>query len=111
MSCGLRDVLSFEEAGKPAVLIPLPTAIYNHQHHNAEVMARAGAALLLPQPELSGAGLARRITEILSDPQRLQAMSRHSWTMRRSDAAEAIVRECYDVTRRRHETSGSARVL
>jgi len=108
---GAMTIAELTACGKPAILIPLPTAIYNHQHHNAEVMARAGAALLLPQPELSGAGLARRITEILSDPQRLQAMSRHSWTMRRSDAAEAIVRECYDVTRRRHETSGSARVL
>jgi hypothetical protein len=38
-------------------------------------------------------------------------MSRHSWNMRRSDAAETIVRECYDVIRRRHETRGSARVL
>ena len=36
-------------------------------------------------------------------------MSRHSWEMRRSDAAETIVRECYDVMRRRHEASASAR--
>ena len=97
--------------GKPAILIPLPTAIYNHQLRNAEVMAQAGGAVLLPQEELTGAGLARTITDILREPQRLQAMSRHSWNMRRSDAAKTIVGECYDVIRRRHETSGSARVL
>ena len=97
--------------GKPAILIPLPTAIYNHQLRNAQAMAAAGAAVLLPQAELSGAGLVRILTDILRDPQRLQTMSRHSWAMRRSDAAEAIVRECYDVIRRRHEISGSALVL
>ena len=108
---GAMTIAELTACGKPAILIPLPTAIYNHQLRNAEVMARAGAAVLLPQGELSGAGLARSVTDIMRDPQRLQAMSRHSWTMRRSDAAEAIVRECYDVIRRRHETSGSARVL
>jgi UDP-N-acetylglucosamine--N-acetylmuramyl-(pentapeptide) pyrophosphoryl-undecaprenol N-acetylglucosamine transferase len=78
---------------------------------NAEVMANAGGALLLPQAELTGAGLAQAITDILGEPQRLEAMSRHSWNMRRSDAAETIVRECYDVIRRRHEASDSARAL
>ncbi|MDP9132043.1 MAG: hypothetical protein M3M98_02770, partial [Nitrospirota bacterium] len=61
--------------------------------------------------ELSGASLARAITDTLREPQRLRAMSRHSWNMRRSDAAETIVRECYDIVRRRHDTSGRARVL
>jgi UDP-N-acetylglucosamine--N-acetylmuramyl-(pentapeptide) pyrophosphoryl-undecaprenol N-acetylglucosamine transferase len=108
---GAMTIAELTVCGKPAILIPLPTAIYNHQLRNAQVMAQAGAAVVLPQGELSGTGLARSVTELLRDPQRLQTMSRQSWTMRRSDAAEAIVRECYDVIRRRHETSGSARVL
>ena len=108
---GAMTIAELTACGKPAILIPLPTAIYNHQHRNAEVMAQAGAAVLLPQRELSGAGLARTVTDILRDTERLQAMSRQSSTMRRSDAAEVIVRECYDIIRRRHETSGSARIL
>ncbi len=108
---GAMTIAELTVCGKPAILIPLPTAIYNHQLRNAEVMARAGGAVLLPQAELTGAELARIITDILREPQRLQAMSQQSWNMRRSDAAEAIVRECYDVIRRRHENRGSARVL
>ncbi len=108
---GAMTIAELTVCGKPAILIPLPTAIYNHQLRNAEVMAKAGGAVLLPQAELTGAGLARAIMDILREPQRLQTMSRHSWNMRRSDAADTIVRECYDVIRRRHETSGSARAL
>nr|MBA3753803.1 UDP-N-acetylglucosamine--N-acetylmuramyl-(pentapeptide) pyrophosphoryl-undecaprenol N-acetylglucosamine transferase [Nitrospira sp.] len=108
---GAMTIAELTVCGKPAILIPLPTSIYNHQLHNAEVMVLAGGAVLLPQAELTGAGLARAITDTLREPQRLQTMSRHSWNMRRSDAAEIIVRECYDVIRRRHETNGSARAL
>ncbi len=108
---GAMTIAELTVCGKPAILIPLPTAIYNHQLRNAEVMAQAGGAVLLPQAELTGAGLARSIIDIVSDPERLQSMSRQSWNMRRSDAAETIVRECYDVLRRRHEASGSACAL
>jgi UDP-N-acetylglucosamine--N-acetylmuramyl-(pentapeptide) pyrophosphoryl-undecaprenol N-acetylglucosamine transferase len=108
---GAMTIAELTACGKPAILIPLPTAIYNHQLHNAEVMAKAGGAMLVPQADLTGAGLGGIITDILRDPQRLQAMSRQSLSMRRTDAAETIVRECYDLIRRRHETSGSARVL
>lgn len=108
---GAMTIAELTVCGKPAILIPLPTAIYNHQLRNAEVMAQAGGAVLLPQADLTGASLARTIMEVLREPQRLQTMSRQSWNMRRCDAADAIVRECYDVIRRRHETRGSARVL
>ncbi|MCW5798907.1 MAG: UDP-N-acetylglucosamine--N-acetylmuramyl-(pentapeptide) pyrophosphoryl-undecaprenol N-acetylglucosamine transferase [Nitrospira sp.] len=108
---GAMTIAELTVCGKPAILIPLPTAIYNHQLRNAEVMAKAGGAVLLPQAELTGAALAHTMTEIFGDQQRLETMSRHSWNMRRSDAAETIVRECYDVIRRRHEASDSARAL
>ena len=47
-------------AGKPAIFIPLPTAADDHQRHNARRLASGGAALLLPQAELSGDRLAAR---------------------------------------------------
>jgi UDP-N-acetylglucosamine--N-acetylmuramyl-(pentapeptide) pyrophosphoryl-undecaprenol N-acetylglucosamine transferase len=108
---GAMTIAELAACEKPAILIPLPTAIYNHQLRNAEVMARAGAAVMIPQAELTGAGLARTITDLVRDPERLQTMSRYSGNMRRNDAAETIVRECYDIIRRRHETSRSGRVL
>lgn len=103
---GAMTIAELNASGTPAILIPLPTAIYNHQLRNAEVMVQAGGAVLLSQGELTGGTLAQTVTDILCDPQRLATMSRCSWNMRRSDAAETIVRECYDLIRRRHETSG-----
>jgi UDP-N-acetylglucosamine--N-acetylmuramyl-(pentapeptide) pyrophosphoryl-undecaprenol N-acetylglucosamine transferase len=85
--------------GKPAILIPLPTAIYRHQDKNARVMERAGAAVTLPQSELSGAALARAITALLSDPGRLEAMGRQSAAMGKPDAAEVIVGACRGLLR------------
>ena len=92
---GAMTVAELTTCGKPAILIPLPTAIYDHQMKNAKVMAAAGAAVVLPQADLTGATLARSVAQILDDPQRMKAMEDASVGLRRLDAAEAIVRECY----------------
>ena len=104
---GGMTIAELTVCGKPAILIPLPTAIYNHQALNAQVMESAGAAIVLSQTDLNGARLSRVITGILQEPERLRTMSTNSFGMRRIDAAEVIVRECYDVMGRRHETNRS----
>jgi UDP-N-acetylglucosamine--N-acetylmuramyl-(pentapeptide) pyrophosphoryl-undecaprenol N-acetylglucosamine transferase len=92
---GAMTVAELTTCGRPAILIPLPTAIYDHQMKNAKVMEAAGAAVVLPQADLTGATLARSVAQILDDPQRMKAMEAASVGLRRLDAAEAIVRECY----------------
>jgi UDP-N-acetylglucosamine--N-acetylmuramyl-(pentapeptide) pyrophosphoryl-undecaprenol N-acetylglucosamine transferase len=57
-------------------------------------MEAAGAAVLLPQLDLTGPKLAQTIAAILDDPERMRAMGAASATLRRTDAAESIVREC-----------------
>ncbi len=100
---GAMTVAELTMCGKPAVLIPLPTAIYDHQTRNAKVVEAAGAAVLLPQAELSGAKLVRTVAGILDDPLRLRAMGAASATLKRTDAAEAIVRECYALMGDHHD--------
>lgn len=92
---GAMTVAELTTCGKPAVLIPLPTAIYDHQMKNARSMEAAGAAVVLPQQELTGSKLAQTIRAILDDHERVMAMGAASMRLRRIDAAEAIVRECY----------------
>jgi UDP-N-acetylglucosamine--N-acetylmuramyl-(pentapeptide) pyrophosphoryl-undecaprenol N-acetylglucosamine transferase len=101
---GATTVAELAACGKPAILIPLPQAIYNHQMLNAEVMAKAGAAVVLAQGELTGARLAKTISSILTDPARVSDMGRKSWALRRPDSAEVIVNECYALMGRRHES-------
>lgn len=94
---GAMTIAELTACGKPAVLIPLPTAIYDHQMKNARAMEAAGGALVLPQPELTGAQLAGAVTALLQNPDRLRAMQGKSRAMSRIDAAEKIVHECYSL--------------
>jgi UDP-N-acetylglucosamine--N-acetylmuramyl-(pentapeptide) pyrophosphoryl-undecaprenol N-acetylglucosamine transferase len=76
----------------PALLVPLPTAAADHQTRNAEALAGAGAAVHLPQRQLSAAGLDARVRELVADPARLRALAAASAARGRPDAAERIAR-------------------
>jgi len=82
---------SFElmAAGKAAVMVPLPGQL--EQRRNAEVMRDAGAAVMVPQDELTGERLAREVGALVSDPGRLTRMEEASRRMARAGAAEAAV--------------------
>ena len=76
----------------PAILVPLPTAAADHQTHNAKTLEEAGAAIHLPQSQLSGASLADAITAVLRNRERQQALTRVAATRARPNAAEEIAR-------------------
>lgn len=78
-------------SGRAAILVPLPTAAHDHQTRNAESVARAGAALLLQEKDLSGRALADAVRGILRDPARLEAMEKAARGLARPDAAARIV--------------------
>jgi UDP-N-acetylglucosamine--N-acetylmuramyl-(pentapeptide) pyrophosphoryl-undecaprenol N-acetylglucosamine transferase len=70
-------------AGKPSILVPLPTAADQHQLRNAQAFEKAGAARLVPDSEMTGARLVEEITRLASEPGVLQKMG---------DAARALAR-------------------
>lgn len=110
---GAMTIAELAACGKPAILIPLPTAIYDHQMKNARAMEAAGGAMVLPQPELTGVQLAGSIATLLQRPDRLHAMQEKSRAMSRIDAAERIVHECYalmGVNHDIHRIVGATRV-
>jgi UDP-N-acetylglucosamine--N-acetylmuramyl-(pentapeptide) pyrophosphoryl-undecaprenol N-acetylglucosamine transferase len=104
---GAMTVAELTACGKPAILIPLPSAIYDHQTKNAKVMEAAGAAVVLPQSTLTGSLLVRAVVTILRDPERLSAMGAASLAMRRIDAADVIVRECHALMEGHHDVNQS----
>jgi UDP-N-acetylglucosamine--N-acetylmuramyl-(pentapeptide) pyrophosphoryl-undecaprenol N-acetylglucosamine transferase len=79
--------------GRPAILVPYPHAAADHQSANAEWMRRAGAAVVVPDAQLTAERLAREVGELLGDTGRLRAMGRASAELARPDAAQAIARE------------------
>jgi UDP-N-acetylglucosamine--N-acetylmuramyl-(pentapeptide) pyrophosphoryl-undecaprenol N-acetylglucosamine transferase len=104
---GAMTVAELAACGKPAILVPLPTAIYDHQAKNAKVMEDAGAAVVIAQAGLSGSRLAQVLFEMIDDPERMRAMGAASLSLRRMDASEAIVRECYALMGDQHDVNQS----
>jgi len=88
---GATTLAEITAAGKAALLIPLPTATDDHQRRNAEALADAGAAELLPQAELTGAVLAQRVLALAGDRTRRQRMAVAARALARPDAARVIV--------------------
>jgi UDP-N-acetylglucosamine--N-acetylmuramyl-(pentapeptide) pyrophosphoryl-undecaprenol N-acetylglucosamine transferase len=85
--------------GKPAVLVPYPYATADHQTANASFMEYAGAAVVIPDSELTPARLANEVGRLLSDSGRLAAMARASAALARPDAAQDIANELLSAAR------------
>ncbi|MBL0171428.1 MAG: UDP-N-acetylglucosamine--N-acetylmuramyl-(pentapeptide) pyrophosphoryl-undecaprenol N-acetylglucosamine transferase [Gemmatimonadaceae bacterium] len=83
--------------GIPSVLVPLPTAAQDHQAHNATVVAASGAAVHLPQSQLSVARLESIVNELRSHPQRLDAMRHAARERARPSAADDIAKSIKDL--------------
>jgi UDP-N-acetylglucosamine--N-acetylmuramyl-(pentapeptide) pyrophosphoryl-undecaprenol N-acetylglucosamine transferase len=75
------------------ILIPYPYAAADHQSGNARYMEREGAALVIPDAELTAPRLAQEVEALLADPARLAAMGRASAAQGRPDAAAVIAHE------------------
>jgi UDP-N-acetylglucosamine--N-acetylmuramyl-(pentapeptide) pyrophosphoryl-undecaprenol N-acetylglucosamine transferase len=88
---GATTLAELTAAGKPAILVPLPTATDDHQRRNAEAMAAAGAAEVVLQSEASGETLASRIMTLVRDAAARGRMSAAARTLARPDAAKVIV--------------------
>ena len=79
--------------GRPMVLVPYPYATADHQTENARFMARAGAAIVIADSELSGPRLANEVGSLLADQGRLAAMAKASAQLARPEAAREIAAE------------------
>jgi UDP-N-acetylglucosamine--N-acetylmuramyl-(pentapeptide) pyrophosphoryl-undecaprenol N-acetylglucosamine transferase len=95
------SVFEIAAHGRPMVLIPYPHATADHQAANARYFEKAGAAVVIPDSELSGPRLAQEVGRLLGDRGRLAAMAHASEAMARPDAAQAIAGEVLSVARTR----------
>ena len=76
----------------PSVLVPLPTSAAGHQTRNAEALARAGAAVHLPDPGITAQRLGEAVHDLLGDTERLTAMGVAAASRGHPKAAEDIAR-------------------
>lgn len=72
---GAMTVSELTCAQVPALLVPFPFAIDDHQTHNGLWLVDAGAARLLPQAELTAELLAQHLRDLIENRQLLQDMA------------------------------------
>ena len=87
---GATTLSELAAARRPAILVPFPRAADDHQRKNAEVIARAGAAEVIEERELTGERLATVILALAREPQRRAQMAAAMGTLARPDAAARI---------------------
>lgn len=89
---GASTISELTAIGKPALIVPSPNVTNHHQEKNAHVLARQGGAVVLLEPECTGAKLYHTVAALLKNPAKLGEMSRAMTTVGISDAAEQIYR-------------------
>ncbi|MEJ7609005.1 MAG: undecaprenyldiphospho-muramoylpentapeptide beta-N-acetylglucosaminyltransferase [Bryobacteraceae bacterium] len=84
---GASTVAELAAAGKPSILVPFPFAADNHQFHNADAMAKAGAAEVILDFEMNGQLLFERVSSLFANRERLAAMAKAAKGMAHPQAA------------------------
>ncbi len=87
---GASTIAELAVVGRPSILVPLPSAIDDHQTTNARALAAAGAAWPMPQPEFTPAALTAQLARLLADPAGLAAAAAAARTQARADAADRL---------------------
>lgn len=85
---GAGAVSELAAAGKPSILVPFPFATDQHQLRNAEALASAGAARLVPDCEMNGQRLFEEVMALAGTDGALETMGRAVRSFARSGAAE-----------------------
>ena len=94
---GALTVAELSIMGRPAILVPLPHAIDDHQSANAHFLTERGAAVILRQDALDEASLADLLREYLGDSGRLAAMAAASRAAATPDAAKCVSDCCEEL--------------
>ena len=88
---GASSVADISVIGRPAILIPFAAATADHQTANARGLSDAGAAILMPESQVSAESLSAQIELILSNAQGAAQMAAAALSCGLPDATERLV--------------------
>jgi UDP-N-acetylglucosamine--N-acetylmuramyl-(pentapeptide) pyrophosphoryl-undecaprenol N-acetylglucosamine transferase len=87
---GASTVAELAVAGRPAILVPLPGAIDNHQAANARALEEARGAAVIAQPAFNADALCQRLTMLLQEPDMLAHAAHAARRVAVADAASRL---------------------
>ncbi|HEV2818781.1 MAG TPA: undecaprenyldiphospho-muramoylpentapeptide beta-N-acetylglucosaminyltransferase [Allosphingosinicella sp.] len=87
---GASTIAELTAAGRPAILVPLPSATDDHQSWNAREMAKAGGARAIPQAKFTPVELAKQMQKLGLEPDSLAKAAARAKAVGRPDAAKDL---------------------
>ncbi|MFD1483722.1 undecaprenyldiphospho-muramoylpentapeptide beta-N-acetylglucosaminyltransferase [Lacticaseibacillus baoqingensis] len=87
---GATSIAELTALGIPSILIPSPNVTHNHQMINAQSLGKAGAALVIPEPDLD-ASFADTVIALMQDDARLIEMTRAAKSLGVPDASDRLI--------------------
>lgn len=96
---GALTISELAAAGIGAVLVPFPAAVDDHQTHNARYLVAEGAAVLIPDRELTAERLADELTRLCAGRGRLLAMAERARLLAKPRAAQELADACVNLMR------------
>lgn len=90
---GAITLSELQAAGKASILIPSPNVAENHQYHNAMVLQKADAAVVIEEKNLTGALLQETVCELTQNKETLKRLGANAQKMAILDANERMYKE------------------
>ncbi|MBO9714335.1 undecaprenyldiphospho-muramoylpentapeptide beta-N-acetylglucosaminyltransferase [Sphingomonas sp.] len=87
---GASTISELTAAGRPAILVPLPSATDDHQTANAREITEAGGARTIAQRNFTPTELAKQIQKLGLEPQSLENAAKRAWSCGRPNAARDL---------------------
>ncbi len=87
---GATTLAELTAIGLPAILIPSPNVVNNHQYYNARVLTDVGAAVLIEEKDFNWKRLEHEINQLLKNPVQRISMQKKSKALGVTDAAERL---------------------
>jgi len=87
---GASTLAELEAAGKASILIPSPIVTGNHQFHNANVLGKAGAAIVIEQKDVTSEIMIEKVKELYNNREKLADMSDNARSLSINDTNDRI---------------------
>lgn len=88
---GASTLAELEAVGRASILIPSPVVAGNHQFHNAMVLGKAGAAVVIEQKDVTAQKMIEIIEDLMKDPDKVGSMAKNAASLHLADTEERIL--------------------
>ena len=87
---GASTLAELQEMGRASILIPSPIVAGNHQLYNANVLGKAGAAIVIEQKNVTSEDMINKVEELYNNRDKLKSMSQNAGKLAIRDTKERI---------------------